>query len=643
MIDSSTIMPHTQDGESPVVADELGHLLAEMSALRVSVIAGAATRLQRYAAHYPDGVFNDSAVNLAHYLSLRSQDLRPLQERLARAGLSSLGRGEPHVIANLERVIGLLRRAVGVAGDEEGAAGFDTASQGTGSGMLERHTDRLFGARNGGRRVRVMVTLPTEAAWDYAQVKALVDHGMDCARINCAHDEPALWEGMVKHVRRAAAEVGRDCKILMDLAGHKLRTGPLRAGPAVKRIKPQKDNLGRAVAPARIAFVPESMPAGSEATLGIAASHFLRLPDAEQRRLEVGDRLEFQDARQKTRHFEIVDRTESGVLLAHCAKTAYLMSGTPLIWRRSQSAAYNGARTRRFALCEFTGPPVEIKLCVGDHLLLTRAAVPGEPAQGGGAGTEQIWRPAHISCSLPEALGRLAPGDPVWIDDGRLGAVVEALTEEGAMLRVTQAGPKGVKLLAEKGLNFPETRLDLPSLSEQDLGDLDFVCRHADMVGFSFVETMEDMDDLASALAARGAPELPIIAKIETKRAVANLPEIILGSIGRHTVGVMIARGDLAVELGSVRLAEIQEEILWLCEAAHVPVIWATGVLESLAKKGISSRSEITDAAMGVRAECVMLNKGPYVVDAVKVLSNILVRMQAHQKKKISRLRALHW
>lgn len=86
-----------------------------MSALRVSVIVGAAARLQRYAAHYPDGAFNDSAVNLAHYLSLRSQDLRPLQERLARAGLSSLGQGEPHVIANLERVIGLLRRAVGVA------------------------------------------------------------------------------------------------------------------------------------------------------------------------------------------------------------------------------------------------------------------------------------------------------------------------------------------------------------------------------------------------------------------------------------------------------------------------------------------------------------------------------------------------
>jgi pyruvate kinase len=108
-----------------------------------------------------------------------------------------------------------------------------------------------------------------------------------------------------------------------------------------------------------------------------------------------------------------------------------------------------------------------------------------------------------------------------------------------------------------------------------------------------------------------------------------------------RAVGVMIARGDLAVECGYQRLAEVQEEILWICEAAHVPVVWATQVLESLSKTGIPSRSEITDAAMGERAECVMLNKGPFVVQAVKVLDDILQRMQAHQEKKRSMLRKL--
>jgi len=104
----------------------------------------------------------------------------------------------------------------------------------------------------------------------------------------------------------------------------------------------------------------------------------------------------------------------------------------------------------------------------------------------------------------------------------------------------------------------------------------------------------------------------------------------------------MIARGDLAVECGYQRLAEVQEEILWFAEAAHLPVIWATQVLETLAKKGMPSRSEITDAAVGERAECVMLNKGPYAVRAVQILDDILQRMQAHQEKKSAMLRQLH-
>jgi pyruvate kinase len=88
-------------------------------------------------------------------------------------------------------------------------------------------------------------------------------------------------------------------------------------------------------------------------------------------------------------------------------------------------------------------------------------------------------------------------------------------------------------------------------------------------------------------------------------------------------------------------MAEIQEEILWVCEAAHMPVVWATQVLESLAKKGLPSPAEITDAAMGERAECVMLNKGPHLREAVEALDDILRRMQDHQVKKSAMLRIL--
>jgi len=132
------------------------------------------------------------------------------------------------------------------------------------------------------------------------------------------------------------------------------------------------------------------------------------------------------------------------------------------------------------------------------------------------------------------------------------------------------------------------------------------------------------------------------MAKIETPQAVSNLPELMVQVAGQQPFAVMIARGDLAIAIGYQRLAEIQEEILWLCEAAHIPVIWATQVLENLVKKGIPSRAEMTDAAMAQQAECVMLNKGPFVAEAVTMLDDVLTRMQAHQLKKTPQLRALH-
>jgi len=200
-----------------------------------------------------------------------------------------------------------------------------------------------------------------------------------------------------------------------------------------------------------------------------------------------------------------------------------------------------------------------------------------------------------------------------------------------------------VKLAANKGLNFPDTALDPAPLTPKDLADLDAVAAMADIVGYSFVQRPTDLALLRRELAARrpGADALPVIAKIETALAVRNLPALIVEGAGHGPFAVMIARGDLAVELGWQRLAEIQEELLWLCEAASVPVVWATQVLNRFVRKGTPARAEITDAAMAERAECVMLNRGAFQVEAVAVLNDVLARMSAHQAKKTSRLRAL--
>lgn len=215
------------------------------------------------------------------------------------------------------------------------------------------------------------------------------------------------------------------------------------------------------------------------------------------------------------------------------------------------------------------------------------------------------------------------------------------MNSDSVSVEITQARPEGEKLGAEKGINLPETRIDIPALTDDDLEALKFIVQHADVVGYSFVRTEADVRQLLEQLEKLGGQRLGLILKIETRKGFDNLPKLILAAMRARSFGVMIARGDLAVECGYQRLAEVQEEILWICEAAHVPVIWATQVLESLAKKGMPSRSEITDAAMGERAECVMLNKGPYAVTTVSVLADILKRMQAHQEKKRSMLRQL--
>ena len=167
------------------------------------------------------------------------------------------------------------------------------------------------------------------------------------------------------------------------------------------------------------------------------------------------------------------------------------------------------------------------------------------------------------------------------------------------------------------------------------------MARHADLVGLSFANCAADVEALNGHLTRLGGKRPSVVLKIETRRRFENLPAMLLKGMETPGVAVMIARGDLAVECGFERLAEVQEEILWICEAAHCPVIWATQVLETMAKEGMPSRAEITDAAMGHRAECVMLNKGPHVVKAVRMLDDILKRMEAHQTKKTPMMREL--
>ena len=481
-------------------AHSAGALLSRLDHLDSEVRREAGKTLELWDEAIADRSFLPAAINLANYLAMRRLDLGTIQSGLSELGLSSLGRSEGHVAATLQAVRASLARITGVEGVAYPEHGAWTAGQ----NLLARRKRELFAAP--GPAPAIMVTMPTEAARDRDLVQSLMDAGMNCARINCAHDDPEVWQAIITNVRSAATELGRECRILMDIGGPKCR---------IDSVSPRKP-----------------------------------------KRLHVGDR------------FRVL---------------------------REPEAAHGGST----------------------------------PA---------------ITLSFPEVVARLDVGSLIWINDGKIrGRVVEP-AEGGWTVEVVGAREKGEKLRLEKGVDMPGVDLGLPPLSSDDLRDLDFVAAHADLVGFSFVQRPSDILLLDQHLADRlpGKPLPPLVLKIETAIAVQNLPRLIVQAAGRRPVAIMIARGDLAAALGFGRMAEIQEEMLWLCEAACVPVVWATQVLDDLVRDGLPSRAEATDAAMAQRAECVMLNKGPHLVAAIHFLADIFARMDRHQVKKSARLGPLH-
>ena len=560
-----------------------------------------------------------SAANLLHYVALRRLDIRGLQEKLELIGISSLGRAEGHVLYNIDSVIRILQRLAHEPVVIEPAV--DGVSPLEGRKILRTNTDALFGPSEPGREVRMMATMPSEAATDYSLVRDLMAAGMDCMRINCAHDSEPAWLAMVENLRRAEREVGRKSKVMMDVAGPKMRTGKLEPGPQVLRMKPDRDAYGRITRPATVFLSAEDgarPPTDDEPVLQVERAWLGMLRN--------GDIVTLEDSRGSARSMNItVGR--GGVVKATLQKTAYFSATTRLVLTKSG---------REHTTLVSNVPHLEnpILLRKGDTLVVTGAQTPGSPAHRG--------EPAQVPCTLPEALRLVKPGERIWFDDGKIGGAVKAASAEELRVEITQAAPAGTKLREDKGINLPDTNLKLPPLTSKDMQDLRFITKYADMIGYSFVRTSEDLRTLRAELEKLGKPDMAIIIKVETARAFDQLPTLLLESMRNRVSGVMIARGDLAVECGYERLAEVQEEILWMSEAAHMPTIWATQVLEGLTKSGVPSRAEVTDAAMGERSECVMLNKGPHLVEALLVLNSILRRMQAHQVKKRSLMRRLN-
>ena len=562
-------------------------------------------------------VYKKSAANLIHYLAFRSFEIDVLQDRLRETGLPSLTNIEGHVMESLLSIKTILNHLLGQQKVEYKKGVVSSAKS---RKILSKNTKLLFGYKSKKRRTRIMVTLPTVAAEDPNYVRKLLKAGMNSARINCAHDDTSVWKSMIEHLQLARVTSNKSCKVMMDLGGPKLRTGPMIEGPKVLHIRPIRNDLGEVIAPSRIWVAPADVPPPNDDADAI-------LPIGEElfSKVKRGSEILFTDSRGKQCKI-IIEKKQGGGKWGVCRDSAYITTGTEMEVHRMKKSGKEAVYVGELM-------PLEqyLNLKTGDTLILKKEQEPGRNAVYSENG--ELLEPAFISCTLPAIFQYVKPGEPIYFDDGKIEGTITAVDIDSLKIRITHAKELGSKLKSDKGINLPESDLPISGLTDKDKEDMKFVAEHADAVNFSFVNDTSDVDALHEELAQLGK-SIGIILKIETQKAFKNLPSIILRAMKSYPVGVMIARGDLAIETGWKNFASIQEEILRICEAAHIPDIWATQVLENLAKKGVPSRAEITDASLAQRAECVMLNKGLYIEKAVKLLDKILVKMQRYQKKK---------
>ncbi len=440
-----------------------------------------------------------AAKNLLHYLTLRKEDIRDLQNGLHSLGLSSLASAESHIRSQLQAINQRL-------GKRYKPEDIETCSFEWCQTNLTHKSKKLFGEKVHEFVPSIMVTFDTSFATNYALIKSLLLNGMDVARINCAHDDEAVWAGMITKLKKACLLTGKSCKIYMDLAGPKIRTNIILKGKDKGRVKVKEGQL---------------------------------------------------------------------------------------IWLAYDAVGFDKKET-------------------------------------------------VISPTEPEIIKCLKKGDRVYIDDGMIRGVTEKVKKDRVGVRITRISSEKKVIKNEKGINFPDSELNISPLTNYDISCLPFICENADLVGYSFVRLPSDVTLLRNLMTETSERQPDIVIKIETPEAVRHLPSILLEGMKQPIFGIMIARGDLAVEIGFERMGEIQEEILWICDAAHVPVIWATQVLENLNKYGLATRSEITDAVHAAQAECIMINKGSHTIEVLETLGDIFLRASEHRNKKRFTFRSLN-
>jgi pyruvate kinase len=538
--------------------------------------------------------------NMFHYLKLRERDNTGLQDELTKLGLSSLGRSQPYVLKTLDLIAEILSKCNDIPYEKDDEAiSIEEAED-----MMQKRVS-IFGESHTKRGdTKIMLTLPSEAAEDTSMIAKFANVGVNIFRINTAHDTPKEWAIMADKIKELNEELPLhdSLKIYVDLAGPKIRTGKIR------KIKQEIKLL-----PSRAVYIASI---NSDVT-NPANSDIIRVEEKFFKKLLKVKELKLFSRSAKNRTLEIKE-IKKDFVICKLNKKVKLDDFSVLCIEKKEKTFYS----------EIFGLPEsieEIRLYEWDNIFLSLSEMEGHGKLVDDDGV--LVKHPSIFCTQQEFVKDAKIGDKVFIDDGKIGLLVKEKSKEGLLCEIYQAKSKGETLKEEKGINFPDSKIYVDAITKEDIKNLDFVLEFADMVGISFAQSERDIIVLKDILKAKEKEHIGIVAKIETKLAVYNLPSILEALMHHDSSAIMLARGDLAIDVGFENMSYLQEEILDLCEAAHTPVIFATQVLENQMKNNIPSRAEITDAAFAQRADCVMLNKGAFAINTIKKLDFILEKM----------------
>jgi pyruvate kinase len=426
--------------------------------------------------------------NLLCYLALRKHDLSDLQLRLAEQGLSSLGMLEGEVLVSIEQVL----KHFGIRpGNTSSLCKINSKSAGL---LLGKRSKLIFGSPAKGRRTYIMVTLDSSDIYQHELLEQLLENGMDIARINCAHNTDREWNSIIKAIREAEErliqreKVTRSrCMILMDLGGPKIRTGPMDLKVRPLKISVPKNLYGRAVrfvegfldTEASYTELVNQVKEPSTFVIAISTGNDRGLGS-----LQKDQKITFKDARDdRQRTITVLERISPTRVRIGLEQTAYLKEGIKLECQTNS----NNNKKCSFRVRATKPQPIELKVEAGNELRLYRDARLGHS----GAGSD--GKPAAISCTHPEVLDQVRIGHRIFIDDGKIEALVRSSNEQYLGLEIIS--PKGITttIKSNKGINFPDSSLKMPALTPDDIRNLGFVVEHADMVGLSFVHRPEDL------------------------------------------------------------------------------------------------------------------------------------------------------